>query len=523
MGSPRMGSNPIGLVPGQVQAMMDRRIIPMRTFARDSQEGHGAPSAHTPASRFAVGLFVFVCADPARLAKKAERQKEQCEMRMGKEPKVMRLAALGALVAAGSLLLSTRLPFTQREVFVGTSGLRSAEALPERCLGKTRRLAEMEGMGDVVDAEVAGEEDEEEMLEDEDAPEMRPAKFKKSYAWDQNPPQSYFDNVQIDRHKVNMVFMDMFKRPKSFFPHKLKPGDTIRVYYLEARAGELGDTKNMKMIVEKNQMRETFLDGIIMNFKGEYHARTLTMRTMQGKGENACGYEFIFPVFSPLITKIDVIRRGYIGRNKNAYFIRAMVGKKNTIPLDVERTKMDEMYANMIIEGRQKEIPESEYPAQEWETYPLPAWKQDMPDWEEKNYDPKKERRELEQDLVRTAEANASFGGQSVLEDADRNSVGGHAATQPSLRQEARPPLRARQRPSSARSARDQGSAGAALVPSYARPRRPSSARGVRDSCAPELLINGVSQASSAASVRPSFTNRAAPAPPRGAPLPSSR
>eukprot|EP00442_Polarella_glacialis_P036587 CAMPEP_0115113990 /NCGR_PEP_ID=MMETSP0227-20121206/41763_1 /TAXON_ID=89957 /ORGANISM="Polarella glacialis, Strain CCMP 1383" /LENGTH=383 /DNA_ID=CAMNT_0002514251 /DNA_START=63 /DNA_END=1210 /DNA_ORIENTATION=+ len=369
----------------------------------------------------------------------------QPTMRMGKEPKVMRLAALGALVAAGSLLLSTRLPFTQREVFVGTSGLRSAEALPERCLGKTRRLAEMEGMGDVVDAEVAGEEDEEEMLEDEDAPEMRPAKFKKSYAWDQNPPQSYFDNVQIDRHKVNMVFMDMFKRPKSFFPHKLKPGDTIRVYYLEARAGELGDTKNMKMIVEKNQMRETFLDGIIMNFKGEYHARTLTMRTMQGKGENACGYEFIFPVFSPLITKIDVIRRGYIGRNKNAYFIRAMVGKKNTIPLDVERTKMDEMYANMItkntipldvertkntipldvertkntipldvertkntipldvertkmdemyanmiIEGRQKEIPESEYPAQEWETYPLPAWKQDMPDWEEKNYDPKK-------------------------------------------------------------------------------------------------------------------------------------
>ncbi|CAE8654938.1 unnamed protein product, partial [Polarella glacialis] len=315
----------------------------------------------------------------------------QPKMRVEREPKVMRLAALGALVAAGSLLLSTRLPFTQPEAFVGALGLRSAEAQPQRCLAK--RLA-------VVDAELAVEGDEEEMLEDEDVPEMKPA--KKNYAWDQNPPQSYFDNVQIDRHKVNMVFMDMFKRPKSFFPHKLKPGDTIRVYYLEARAGELGDTKNMKMIVEKNQMRETFLDGIIMNFKGEYHARTLTMRTMQGKGENACGYEFIFPVFSPLITKIDVIRRGYIGRNKNAYFIRAMVGKKNTIPLDVERTKMDEMYANMIIEGRQKEIPESEYPAQEWETYPLPAWKQDMPDWEEKNYDPKKvdQRSEYERRVI---------------------------------------------------------------------------------------------------------------------------
>ena len=30
------------------------------------------------------------------------------------------------------------------------------------------------------------------------------------------------------------------------------------------------------------------------------------------------GYEFQFPMHSPLITRIQVMRRGFIGRNKNA-------------------------------------------------------------------------------------------------------------------------------------------------------------------------------------------------------------
>ena len=34
-----------------------------------------------------------------------------------------------------------------------------------------------------------------------------------------------------------MKFFDMFKKPVDFFPHKLQAGDTIRVYYLEAKPG----------------------------------------------------------------------------------------------------------------------------------------------------------------------------------------------------------------------------------------------------------------------------------------------
>ena len=88
------------------------------------------------------------------------------------------------------------------------------------------------------------------------------------------------------------------------------------------------------------------------------------------------GYEFLFPIHSPLITRIQVLKRGFIGRNKNACaaemdnwtsrlrrlrrlcfglcsrlhcsdlgsqirylfaprnFMRAMVGKRNVIPID---------------------------------------------------------------------------------------------------------------------------------------------------------------------------------------------
>ena len=42
------------------------------------------------------------------------------------------------------------------------------------------------------------------------------------------------------------------------------------------------------------------------------------------------------------------------------------------IPLDEARTKMDESYASLRVDGREDEIPSPEYPKNEWETYPLP-------------------------------------------------------------------------------------------------------------------------------------------------------
>jgi len=237
---------------------------------------------------------------------------------------------------------------------------------------------------DVIDVE--DEEDEEmEEIDDED----EDVADKKDYAFDEEPSKAWYAARKIDRHKVNMKFFDMFKKPVDFFPHKLQAGDTIRVYYLEAKPAS-GDKETRSFSVTKDQLRETYFDGTILNFRGDYHARTMTVRAMIGKGVDSVGYEFLFPMHSPLITRIQVLKRGFIGRAKNAYFMRAMVGKRNVIPIDKERTEMDKLYANLRIDGREDEIPSPEYPKNEWDTYPLPVWKQDMADWNEEDYDPDK-------------------------------------------------------------------------------------------------------------------------------------
>ncbi|CAK9050468.1 50S ribosomal protein L19, partial [Durusdinium trenchii] len=240
---------------------------------------------------------------------------------------------------------------------------------------------------DEVDDESDDESDEVDEVDEIDDDEEEMA-LKTDYAWDEQPPNAWYQKRSIDRHKVNMKFFDMFKKPKDFFPHKLQAGDTVRVHYLEARPS--GDKETRSFSVSKDQLRETYFDGTVLNFRGDYHARTMTVRAMIGKGVDSVGYEFLFPIHSPLITRIQVLKRGFIGRNKNAYFMRGMVGKRNVIPLDQERAEMDKMYASLRLDGRENEIPSPEYPANEWDTYPLPVWKQDMADWKEEDYDPDK-------------------------------------------------------------------------------------------------------------------------------------
>ncbi|CAK0821968.1 unnamed protein product [Prorocentrum cordatum] len=204
-----------------------------------------------------------------------------------------------------------------------------------------------------------------------------------------DPPESWFERRLVDRHKVNMRFFDMFAKPKSFFPHELKPGDTIRAFYMQPTLSDKPDGEIIPNIPwPLTSMKEIYIDGIILRFKGIYHGRTMTVRTMVGRSAEQMGVEVTIPIHSPLLTKIEVLRRGYIGRNKNAYFIRAMIGKKNVIPLDKERTEMDKLYQNLKDDRREDEIPEKEYPTAEWESYPLPTWWQDTELWDEANYDP---------------------------------------------------------------------------------------------------------------------------------------
>jgi len=242
------------------------------------------------------------------------------------------------------------------------------------------------------------DEDSDDEDEDEEEEEVELKKYEE-YAYDEAIPKAWYEKRKIDRHKVNMHIFDHWKekRPASFFPHKLQAGDTIRVYFLEPKPGwnidrvdKLNrDTSRPWPNIDKNQMAEKYIDGILLRIQGDYQCRTMKMRSMVGSGANVVGYEFHFEMFSPAITKIQVLRRGFLGRQKTAMFMRMMIGKKNTIPLDKERTEMDQMFVTMRQEGRAADIPESDYPKAPWDTYPLPVWRQDQDDWKEEEYDPK--------------------------------------------------------------------------------------------------------------------------------------
>jgi len=90
-----------------------------------------------------------------------------------------------------------------------------------------------------------------------------------------------------------------------------KVGDTVRVHF---------------KIVEGKTERIQMYEGLVICMKNSGPARTFTVR----KNSYGVGVERIFPVSSPRIDKVDVIRAGKVRRAK-LYYIRTKVGKKSKI------------------------------------------------------------------------------------------------------------------------------------------------------------------------------------------------
>eukprot|EP00933_Yihiella_yeosuensis_P034320 TRINITY_DN27813_c2_g1_i1.p1 TRINITY_DN27813_c2_g1~~TRINITY_DN27813_c2_g1_i1.p1 ORF type:complete len:372 (+),score=61.58 TRINITY_DN27813_c2_g1_i1:39-1154(+) len=325
------------------------------------------------------------------------------------QKKVLRAGVRSACLAVAVifvLLQTLRSSVHLSETFVGLS----VPKLAAQAIRGTRAPL----FASEVDAEVVGEEDDddddmeddEEGLAvadekpwprdlDEETSAVESEEARRSYAYNEAPHPNWFKRATIDKHKVNTVFFDMFKKPVEFFPHKLKPGDTIRINYKEAvdKGGKGPSKKKLATFADFADyvsMRTAVFEGVIIRFKGSYHARTMLVRGIVGKGSSAVGKEMLIPIHSPLLTGIKVLRRGYIGQNKNAYFLRMLVGTKNKLPLDPERTRMDEEYANLRLDKKEHLIPKPEYPKSDRDTYPLPSWVQDLDHWDEKDYDPDK-------------------------------------------------------------------------------------------------------------------------------------
>lgn len=89
------------------------------------------------------------------------------------------------------------------------------------------------------------------------------------------------------------------------------PGDNVAVKY---------------RIVEGEKERIQTFKGDVIQIKGSGNTKTFTVRKMS----NGVGVERIFPMSSPNIVEIQVLKRGKVRRAK-LYYLRNLVGKKARI------------------------------------------------------------------------------------------------------------------------------------------------------------------------------------------------
>ena len=100
-------------------------------------------------------------------------------------------------------------------------------------------------------------------------------------------------------------------------------GDTVKVYVkiVEEMAEKKGKMGQKKGKAEKKERVQVF-QGIVIRRKGGGISETFTVRKVS-YGE---GVERIFPLHSPNVIKIEVVRRGAVKRAK-LYYLRERIGK----------------------------------------------------------------------------------------------------------------------------------------------------------------------------------------------------
>ncbi|NLA91971.1 MAG: 50S ribosomal protein L19 [Spirochaetales bacterium] len=91
-----------------------------------------------------------------------------------------------------------------------------------------------------------------------------------------------------------------------------KAGDTVKVHFT---------------IKEGEKERVQIYEGLVIAFKNSGLRTTFTVR----KNSYGVGVERIFPLHSPRIERVEVVRRGRVRRAK-LYYIRGKVGKAARVP-----------------------------------------------------------------------------------------------------------------------------------------------------------------------------------------------
>jgi large subunit ribosomal protein L19 len=86
-----------------------------------------------------------------------------------------------------------------------------------------------------------------------------------------------------------------------------KVGDTVKVHF---------------KIVEGKTERIQVYEGLVIAFKNSRTGKTFTVR----KNSYSVGVERVFPIHSPRIARVEVVRPGKVRRAK-LYYIREKIGK----------------------------------------------------------------------------------------------------------------------------------------------------------------------------------------------------
>ena len=129
----------------------------------------------------------------------------------------------------------------------------------------------------------------------------------------------------------------------------IKPGDTVRVH---------------QKVIEKGKTRLQVFEGLVLAVKhGTEAGATFTVRaTMSG-----IGVEKIFPLYSPVIDKIEIVRRSKVRRAK-LYFIREKVARE--VRRQLRNMRMVKLSTDDFKEEEKPEEPAAEEVVVEVDTVP---------------------------------------------------------------------------------------------------------------------------------------------------------
>jgi large subunit ribosomal protein L19 len=92
---------------------------------------------------------------------------------------------------------------------------------------------------------------------------------------------------------------------------KFRPGDTVKVYYKIQEGSEAG------------KFRIQPFEGVVIAYKKGGIESSFTVRKI---GANSVGVERVFPAYSPMISKVEVVAAGIVRRSR-LYYLRGLAGK----------------------------------------------------------------------------------------------------------------------------------------------------------------------------------------------------